>query len=765
MSFLSDSERPTPPTDLKKALAEALRHENVDHMHVLSLAGQLADTAPDFVRFSVDASHVERLGFELVGKQGTALGELVKNAYDADATVVTVKVLQAESPAASSIIVQDDGVGMSEEDLRRAWMRLSTPEKTRRPRSTRFNRMRAGKKGIGRFAAHRLGRILVLTTGQQGSRVGWRVRFDWDADFQRGADITQVRNRIESIEKNPQEEGTTLEILDLRDTWDQKALAEAWRSVQLLQSPLRDRPLGDVTQPEGPPADPGFEALLELERADYPNTFFDLESEFVKSAAAQISGEVDADGRARFTLHSVKLNLHEEHTHEEAQFPELAGARMEADYFIFSSDLMSGMKVQAGLDIAHAIGGIRLYRNGFRVPPYGDPNDDWLRLARDSARRNILVPANNSNFLGRVYITSEAHGRLEETASREGLIENDAYQSLVTFARACLRWGVLRVGWARDRKTRASEPRKRPTDSVAERVGSLLSRLSDAASERDAEAARREIIGAVSAFEDASRREREESIKYEAMLRVLASLGLSISVFAHEVRAASSFADDSTRLFLEQIRTLQWLEQSPDLEPLLQQIDSGVRRVIVLGDYLGGLTSYAGSRKLAPVSTTGVLEEFHERLGPYLEGVGVRLELQVGPPPLRTCPIHRSELDSVLFNLTTNALKAIKRGQPVQGEIRILAGQERNFIVLTVCDNGTGIDASIRNRIFDAFFTTTGGEEDEDTPGGAGLGLKIVADIAANYGGSVRVIEPPPDGMKTAIEFRLLAFDSERHTL
>lgn len=74
----------------KKALLEALGDENIDLERVAALADQLVQLDPNAVRFAVDARHIHRLGFELVGKQETALSELIKNAYDADATKVTI---------------------------------------------------------------------------------------------------------------------------------------------------------------------------------------------------------------------------------------------------------------------------------------------------------------------------------------------------------------------------------------------------------------------------------------------------------------------------------------------------------------------------------------------------------------------------------------------------------------------------------------------------------------------------------------------------
>lgn len=767
MNRTDDEVQPTPVSieQLKAQLVAELEKKPADSLRIAELANALADLETDFVRFTVDASHVERLGYELVGKQGTALGELVKNAYDADAKMVTVEILNKSKDGESVIRVEDDGSGMDIDDIKQAWMRISTSRKVDEPRSKRYGRQRAGKKGIGRFAVQRLGRALTLTTGQLGSTVGWKVFFDWDNKHVKGKDITLIPHQIEQIEKNADSEGTCLLIHGLRDHWDPASIQAAWRSVVLLQAPLRDTAVEEHSTVSRYEEDPGFQAFIDLkEQGGKIVASRDIESEFAKSALAQISGFIDDDGVARFEVHSSTLNLHETCVFDERNYKSLGPVRIESDYFIYVSELFSGLKMNAAQKIAKEIGGIRLYRNGFRVAPYGDSDDDWLKLAVDSARRFILVPTNNSNFLGRVYITSSDNPALEETSSREGLIENEQYSLLVDFVRQCLYWAVKRVGWARDRKTKANEPSKRVQGNVAERVSQLLSQLRTSTSSQAADEASREIVSTVSGYEEEVRRAQEGSIRYEAMLRVLASLGLSISVFAHEVRAASSFADDSTQLFMQRARQLDLLLADSELKPLIEKIESGVDKITVLGDYLGGLTAYAGTRKLATIPLVGVVAEFRDRLEAYLEGQGVNLDLDLGEPPLRTCPIHRSEIDSVLFNLTTNALKAVKKRKPEIGIVRISAKQDRKFVVLTVSDNGIGIPPDIQDKVFDAFFTTTGADDEDELASGAGLGLKIVADIAANYGGSVRIATPAPD-MQTAIEFRILGFDSSIHSL
>lgn len=743
--------------ELQAEIAAELAKNPVDTLKVAALANALADLETGFVRFTVDASHVERLGYELVGKQGTALAELVKNSYDADATIVTVDI--DDSVGEGGIIrIEDNGIGMNLDDIRRAWMRISTASKVEQPVSTKYGRRRAGKKGIGRFAVQRLGRALTLTTGQLGHSVGWRLDVDWDNKHLKGRDITLIPHEIQTIPKSSEAEGTVLEIKGLRDRWSVSSTESAWRSVSLLQAPVRDQ-----KQPTAEKKDPGFQAFVDLKKSGRKLAGYDIESEFSKSAVASISGRIDPDGVAHFEVHSATLNLHDTFTFEARNYKEVGSVRLETDYFIYATEFFSGLKINAAQKIATEIGGVRLYRNGFRVAPYGDPNDDWLGFATDVARRHILVPANNNNFLGRVYITSADNPGLEETASREGLIENSAYEGLVDFVRQCIYWAIKRVGWARDRKTKANEPGKQLKGELAEQISVLLDRIGDADSDKDANEARRDILSFVRRYEDEVKRAQAESIRYEAMLRVLASLGLSISVFAHEVRAASSFADDSTKLFLKRAREIEEVMADSILKPLIDNIESGVDKITVLGDYLGGLTAYAGTRKLSTVSLVGAIKGFSERIADYLSGQGVAMELDLRDAPLRTAPIHRSEVDSILFNLTTNALKAVKKARPEVGRVRISAYTDSKFVVLVVSDNGTGIAPAIQDKIFEAFFTTTG-TDDDNPAAGAGLGLKIVADIASNYGGSVRVVVPPPD-MKTAIEFRILGFDENLHEL
>lgn len=97
------------------------------------------------VGFSVDAGLIQRLGLELVGRAETAVSELIKNSYDADATVVDVDFIEA-AKARGDLIISDNGVGMTSHQLINGFMRISSTDKIHNPSSMRFNRTKAGKR-------------------------------------------------------------------------------------------------------------------------------------------------------------------------------------------------------------------------------------------------------------------------------------------------------------------------------------------------------------------------------------------------------------------------------------------------------------------------------------------------------------------------------------------------------------------------------------------------------------------------------------------
>ncbi|RYG29557.1 MAG: hypothetical protein EOO01_38040, partial [Chitinophagaceae bacterium] len=142
---------------------------------------------------------------------------------------------------------------------------------------------------------------------------------------------------------------------------------------------------------------------------------------------------------------------------ETSKFDYIKGVHFKAYYFIFLPALIPTKQLSFIREVANEKGGIRLYRNGFRVLPYGETANDWLRLDESSRRRIILTPHANNNFFGFVEITDNTGILYEETSSREGLIENEAFGELVDFLYRSLVTATVKVAELRGTKSLASQ--------------------------------------------------------------------------------------------------------------------------------------------------------------------------------------------------------------------------------------------------------------------------------------------------------------------
>lgn len=745
----------------RKLIADELSKDEINWSVIESLSRGIVDNNPDRVRFSVDAAHIQRLGLELVGKQDTALAELVKNAYDADATTVRL-TFERRASVGGTLTIEDNGVGMVESVIRSSWMRISTTEKIYSPRSTLYGRIRAGRKGIGRFAVQRLGKVLTLESRPRGEALGLRVEFDWDGDFTEGLNLVDVFSRIERFDRSGQDDGTTLRIKDLRDPWSDTSLQRVWRSVLLLQPPYRiEDKIEDKEKGEPQGRDPGFKVFINGASYDRNNELFSIEKSFLSHAIGTIEASIDNTGTATVRVISEKLGLDDSQVLDR-KFLLTGVLSLSSKYFIYLASVMSGTAVSVASEMGRTFGGIRVYRNGFRVLPYGEPSDDWLSLDVDASRRLFLFPANNRNFFGEIVISGEENPLFEETSSREGLIENEAYAELAAFGRAAIEWAAKRIAAVRNRKQTAGQKDftpslKRPSEllrTLRDRIGS-----DGQSSERwaGAEDAISEVTAAAQLYEETVEAERAAALEYEQMLRLLASLGLSISVFGHEVKGAR----DAMLARLDVLSDLSRPDgPDPDRATLarhLEALSTSSGRVFDLGGYVAGLMSRTESRELRKLSVLGSVNRFVKQFSDYMTRQGISFDVDIAPQSLRTTAMHSSEFDSVLLNFLTNSIKAMKRAKVAARRVRIDARLEGKFAVIGFEDNGSGVPADAGARVFDAFFTTTAAVEDDGVTGpGTGLGLKIVADIAESYGGSA-VLGTPSPGYSCRFEFRVLA--------
>lgn len=715
--------------------------------------------------FTADAALIDRLGRELVGKQETALIELVKNSYDADATEVIVTF------DGDRVVIDDNGAGMDRTELVAGFLRLASDMKVRNPVSQRFRRPCAGRKGIGRFATQRLGSYLVLRTWKSVDALGLELRINWRS-FERGRALDEIPVVLEEVP--PRRPGTVIEISDLRDSWSEAQIRRSWRGVLNLQQPF---PVAPVARRPG--QDPGFKVAFyrTAEIFSDPELIANLETEVLNHMHAVVEFQVDGDGYAQWRMIQNRFGPEVgwtpiNHADLEARNPpayaHLRGAWMKAYYAILDPSEFSPMTFTRVRELLHSEGGIRLYRNGFRVVPYGDPEDDWLRLDEAYSRRSFLFPIANRNWFGIVEVHDPEGLIFEEHTSREGLIETPAFQELRDLASSVLITAARRIAEQRERKVRAGGSKTPPTDF-------FLNRLRDAA-RKARQAGDAQTQGAV----EASAGSADEAIKLlgeaeeviegakahfadeAAILSLLATLGLTAAEFSHE----TGMTFQAVRLDFQRVFAvaLEARAGDNDFVNLVERARSMVERLDALTSYLNELASARSARELAPVSVSRSVEEFAR--GMRQLAARSEAELLIETPPfdgLYTKPMHKAEIASLLLNFYSNSIKAMKR---TAGARRILveAKREDEEIMLRFSDTGDGIPEQNREQIFDLFFTTRAAAATSATTveesTGTGLGLWIVRQIISRADGSVEVVEPSA-GYFTTLEVRLPASDEE----
>ncbi|OJV51693.1 MAG: hypothetical protein BGO31_00285 [Bacteroidetes bacterium 43-16] len=756
---------------------------------MLELSSQLASFDRDNVRFSVDAGVIDRLGKELVARHETAVSELVKNAYDADASFVEI-IFKDSNNIGGTLSLEDDGHGMTKEQLVNGFMKISSSDKFHNPISPLYKRIRAGKKGIGRFATQRLGEKLIIITQTEESEYAIKVEIDW-GKFNMDKNLISISNSIIEVPKE-RVKGTTLKIEGLRENWSVPAIKRVFKySMDVIQPfPISRQSVGPIEEKIGEDiTDPGFEIRCWQSINGGLEEIADNDTMIFEHALAEITGEIDNEGFGDWEVISTKLGLIDSgiigrtQKDEKEPFKFIRNLKFKAYYFIYNIGMIPKMVTGYIQQKANDSGGFRLYRNGFRVLPYGEPQNDWLGLDESQRRRVILPPHGNNSFFGFVEITDHSGTVFNELSSREGLFKDDSYDELVDFIYRSILASVLRIAEFRKKKQKTGQKNYQKDDlSPSEEVNKLADDLDELANSisnnptesktenKDNESTENnehkkedeENYNNNTENEEQSRKFREfaeklrsaaESLEELGLLRVLAGLGLTIGEFTHEIKQYLPAFDVDSEFIIQ---------NSPN--------DSEIKnRGIRLKQSFNSFNTYASyfdetisqnvQRELIIVELRDVVNQFLSVIIPDLERGSINITKSFNDPSLFTCKMHPSEWASILFNLYSNSKKAIKRARS-EGKISINAGKLDNIVYLEFSDNGDGVPDENEEKIFNAFFTTSSqvghkGTQREELAG-TGLGLKIISDIIGAYGGEI-FLTPSKDGFKTTFRIEIPA--------
>ena len=404
--------------------------------------------------FRPRARLLELLGEQLIDNVRLAVFEMVKNSYDADANQVQV-CLDRPDTCNGTISVQDDGCGMTLQTIQNAWLEPGADNRYEQKmagiRSEKFNRLPLGEKGVGRFAAHKLGNKIRLWTRASGGPE-LNVEIDWSEQMKhRYMDETEITiSETPGIHFKRKQTGTLIEVSDLKFLWTRGDVRRLWNNVTSITAPYVTEDDFDVTL-QVPKNKDWLRGLLTagdiIHSAlwSYEFTFdengYKWEYKFNPPKAMNIEGASNSEASSRLPFPKTLARAHYQGrkrskdrklpVHVPARFCKGIGP-VRGTLSVFDRDreilplLPRPSQILGYLD-EH--GGIRVYRGDIRVYSYGEPGNDWLGL--DLRRVNQPTRAvSNNNIMGMITLDDSTSADLREKTSRDGFDNNLAFQRL-----------------------------------------------------------------------------------------------------------------------------------------------------------------------------------------------------------------------------------------------------------------------------------------------------------------------------------------------
>lgn len=695
---------------------------------------------------------IRTIGDQLISGPEAALIELVKNAYDADAKTVRISILPAArnsiNPSSGKIVITDDGHGMSANDLLEKWLEPATDDKLKRGVSPGGREM-LGAKGVGRFASARLGQHLKLTTGwldeDQKLSIS-EVQVDWQ-DFESNKYLDQVD--IEIHKKKPAKESTLgfkLEITSLRDAWTSDQLINLVRELRRVISPIVAHEIADKKRP--------FRIFLDLSEITESAYGFDGQA-LVAGTFSSLSGndedeDFDPSEIQPFSLGSVfhyqLRGAFDENGFFSGTFINARGDSIplpiEMPASLITDDEISCGPVNIRLNIFDREGdaiaalfeklglvsigkleakrmldeniGIGIYRRGFRIRPYGDPESDWLELDRKRVQDPSARIGLNQVW-GVVNIRSEKESNLIERSSREGLEHNGAFLRLTRLISDLLKHVEQRRLEFREK---AGLSRKRPGDLSEVRDRANLKATNRAVAELPPRY--REQIEKSLKKDSAALKLSIESIEsYQQVLESRSVLGLVVSQVLHDGRRYVS--DITTRAKAIKDGAPRVDEQSKFGEHFRNTLGKNAESICVSSDRLRklfkALDPISGRRRGRPklFNPMPIVQQAFELLRDDIEQNSITISLE-SAEEVSLVTGYEDDLANALLNIIDNAIHWLGTISPPR-KIHIKVTESKRYIRIGISNNGPIIDEGYIPRLFEPSFTLK--------TEGTGIGLTV----------------------------------------
>ncbi len=416
----------------------------------------------EHLQFKISSFLKDLIGRELITDEFVAVFELVKNSFDANAKHVQIVFENQHNPETAKIIIRDDGRGMDNSDLINKWLfvahsakRDGSEDKDYRDK-IKNRRVFAGAKGVGRFSCDRLGKFLNLITAKdlpnaqiENLRVDW-TSFEEDSNKE-FIDIKVIHNTLQAVDYKGFSHGTILEISGLRDVWNRERLQKLKFSLEKLINPLQENDSSDFDIEIIAPDELIQDKNEKIERNKVNGKIKNFIFETLGLKTTEVKVEIiENGGVVKTTLVDRGRQIY--CLKEKNNYRDLSNVTINL-FYLNRSAKYNFYKMMNVNSVVY--GSVFIYKNGFRIYPFGEEGDDTLQIDRrkqQGYRRHL----GTRDLIGRIEINGE-HSNLKETTSRDGgLIKNDAYRQLCDmFYEKALRrlekYSVDTIKWGDDR--------------------------------------------------------------------------------------------------------------------------------------------------------------------------------------------------------------------------------------------------------------------------------------------------------------------------
>jgi len=716
--------------------------------------------------FSITARTVLLLGRESISSPVVALLELVKNAYDADANSVIVRFHKASTPE-GTIEISDDGHGMSWEDIKTKWMVIGTDNKQREPISP-DGRIRVGEKGIGRFALDRLASQVVLETTakppeREPAEPTYRLTIDWDRFVNTNKALHEIPQPAEVLERR-EKPGTRLLLRGLRDGWTRRDYERLYRNLVVLVPPFESKLKGFSIRFD---CDEAKDLSGRIRSPMAQAALFKMRARLDKDNQVHISSTT-RDGSPAGKLRPFKRykrTWQQLFDISEAQSlqPQCGPLEFEFYFYLREAPALEGTGITLGQlrDFLVIYGGVRIYRDGFRVKPYGDPGGagDWLGL---SARRSQHPGGVGSPKSGKwvvsenqvaasVFVSRQTNPDLRDQTNREGLFDNQAFRDMRTFVLKCIEvFETDRQQYERNKPTAGPPTVEDTIEGAKQEVIEAVEEFEEVLALQPDGAPKAALVDALSQFKEAQverletvstayEAEQQETMSKYQLLQNLATVGIAVSSMGHEVLETSRQIMNAVKRLKERLASLIFFSD--------EKAEQYMERLHRYGQIMYSVSNFAlghidrDKRRRQKVNIDSLIQELcDETLVEMCATNKADIELKLGGvPDIYAFPY---EVESIAINFVTNSLAAFRRGRtPVTDrhiEIETRHNEAARQIQIIARDSGPGIPKGDAERIFNIYSTKV---DNEGKPIGTGLGLVIVKDIVESHKGTIEVVE------------------------